>query len=79
MGISGWMADFSEYIPVDAVFHNGKTGRHMHNKFPVLWAQLNHDVVKESESVGECCMTDDNKTTADKKELTFFMRSGGAG
>ena len=26
MGFGGWMADFAEYIPADAIFSNGKTG-----------------------------------------------------
>ena len=36
-GFSGWMADFGEYIPVEARFHDGRTGEQVHNEFPVLW------------------------------------------
>jgi alpha-glucosidase len=64
LGISGWMADFGEYIPVDAVFSNGKTGLEMHNQYPVLWARCNYEAVKESGKLGE---------------VVFFMRAGGIG
>lgn len=58
------MADFSEYIPVDAVFHNGRTGQEMHNLFPVLWARTNREAVEEAGKLGE---------------IMFFMRAGGPG
>ena len=64
LGLGGWMADFSEYIPADAVFHNGETGYTMHNEFPVLWARLNREAVEEAELMGE---------------VVFFMRAGGTG
>ena len=58
------MADFGEYIPIDAVFGNGETGRSMHNKFPVLWAKLNREAIEEAGKLGE---------------IMFFMRAGGSG
>lgn len=64
LGISGWMADFGEYVPVDAVFYNGKTGYEMHNEFPALWAKCNYEAIEESGKLGE---------------IVFFMRSGGIG
>lgn len=64
LGISGWMADFGEYIPVDAVFSNGKTGLEMHNQYPALWAKCNYEAVKESGKLGE---------------IVYFMRAGGVG
>lgn len=64
LGISGWMADFGEYIPTDAVFYNGKTGLEMHNQYPALWAKCNYEAVKESGKLGE---------------VVYFMRAGGVG
>lgn len=64
IGISGWMADFGEYIPVDAVFFNGKTGAEMHNEYPALWAKCNYDAVSERNKLGE---------------VVYFMRAGGVG
>lgn len=45
-GMSGWMADFGEYLPVDATLANG-TAMTMHNAWPVLWAKVNADAVAD--------------------------------
>ena len=37
--LSGWMSDFGEYLPFDAVLHSGEPASSVHNKFPELWAQ----------------------------------------
>ena len=63
MGFLGWMADFGEYLPADAVCFGGN-GLKMHNEWPVLWAKCNREAVEESGKLGEC---------------VFYMRSGGAG
>jgi sulfoquinovosidase len=36
-GYDGWMEDFGEYTPTDAVFANGKGGLEMHNRYPVIY------------------------------------------
>ena len=46
LGVSGWMADFGEYLPVDCVLHNGDP-KELHNYWPVLWAKLNREAVEE--------------------------------
>ncbi len=46
-GASGWMADFAEALPYDAVLANGSAPV-LHNRWPVLWAELNRQVVEES-------------------------------
>jgi alpha-glucosidase (family GH31 glycosyl hydrolase) len=33
-GYDGWMEDFGEYTPPDAVAHNGTTGKTLHNTYP---------------------------------------------
>ena len=63
MGFKGWMADFGEYLPADAVCFGG-SGMEMHNAWPMLWARCNRLAVEESGKLGECL---------------FFMRSGAAG
>lgn len=60
LGMSGWMADFGEYLPTDSVIYNGNA-EHMHNKWPQLWAQLNAEAIKESKR---------------ENELFFFTRAG---
>ena len=46
LGMSGWMADFGEYLPVDCVLHKGDPAL-LHNRWPVLWAKLNREAIEE--------------------------------
>lgn len=63
LGFKGWMADFGEYLPADAVCCGG-SGLEMHNRWPMLWAKCNREAVEESGKLGDC---------------VFFMRAGAAG
>ena len=47
-GLSGWMADFGEYLPTDAVLHNGLSGELMHNLWPTLWAKVNRQAIEDA-------------------------------
>ena len=38
-GYDGWMHDFGEYTPADAVFANGQTGVELRNAYPTLYQQ----------------------------------------
>jgi alpha-glucosidase len=40
IGLDGWMCDFAEYLPVDAVLHSGEDPLVHHNEYPVLWATM---------------------------------------
>ena len=51
-GLSGWMADFGEYLPTDSVVYGGEAEK-MHNRWPSLWAKCCHDAVEESGKQGE--------------------------
>ncbi len=64
LGISGWMADFGEYQPVDMKCASGEDGWLVHNKWPMLWAKIN------AEAIAEAGLTDD---------ILFFMRAGSTG
>ncbi|KAK3780725.1 hypothetical protein RRG08_050690 [Elysia crispata] len=64
LGLGGWMADFGEYLAVDAVLADGRTGMEAHNEWPVLWAKLNREAVEESGKLGE---------------VVFYTRSGFSG
>ncbi len=63
-GISGWMADFGEYIPTDGVLHSGESPLTYHNRYPEDWARINHEAVKEAGM---------------EDEVIFFMRSTSSG
>jgi len=41
MGHDGWMCDFAEWMPFDAVVGDGLSGQDHHNAYPVLWHELN--------------------------------------
>lgn len=46
LGMSGWMADFGEYLPADCVLHDGDP-KLLHNTWPVMWARLNREAIEE--------------------------------
>jgi alpha-glucosidase len=47
-GASGWMADFGESLPYDAVVYDDKGPAFNHNLYPVRWAKLNREIVDEA-------------------------------
>jgi len=63
LGYDGWMHDFGEYIPRNAVLFDGRRGDEFHNAFPVLSAKAAFDLM-EAERPGD---------------YLFFVRSGGSG
>lgn len=64
IGLSGWMADFGEYLPTDAVLYDGAPAELYHNRYPVEWAKINRQAVEEAGKIGE---------------IVFFMRAGNLG
>lgn len=60
LGISGYMADFGEYLPTDAVLANGDATL-LHNEWPTLWAKINREAIDSHPR---------------KDEVFFFTRSG---
>ncbi|MBV9979456.1 alpha-glucosidase [Bradyrhizobium sp.] len=63
-GLSGWMADFGEYLPTDVRLASGADARLMHNQWPTLWAEVNAKAVASRGKTGEAL---------------FFMRAGFTG
>lgn len=63
-GLSGWMADFGEYLPIDVKLANGVDAKLMHNAWPTLWAEVNARAVESRGKTGEAL---------------FFMRAGFTG
>ena len=64
VGLSGWMADFGEYLPFDAQLHSGIDPAVYHNQYSVDWARINAEAIKESGKEGE---------------IVFFSRAGFTG
>lgn len=52
-GMKGWMADFGEALPWDAVLHSGVSPETYHNQYPVDWARLNREAIEEVGKLGE--------------------------
>ncbi|MFN4358812.1 alpha-glucosidase [Sphingopyxis alaskensis] len=63
-GIAGWMADFGEYLPTDVRLADGSDPMEAHNRWPVLWAEVNARAVASRGKTGEAL---------------FFMRAGFSG
>ncbi len=59
-GLSGWMADFGEALPLDAQLYSGESPTEAHNRYPEYWATLNREAIEEAG------MAD---------EAVFFMRA----
>ena len=64
LGLSGWMADFGEYLPIDCVLHSGEDPYEVHNLWPVIWARMNEEAIRE---------------TGKEDEIFFFTRAGYTG
>ena len=60
-GASGWMADFGEGLPYDAVLFSGADPRSYHNRYAEEWAELNREAIRDA-GRGE--------------DAVFFTRSG---
>ncbi len=50
---SGWMADFAEALPYDAVLASGESAETYHNTYPVEWARLNREAIEEVGMLGD--------------------------
>ncbi|RMH43970.1 MAG: hypothetical protein D6689_03740 [Deltaproteobacteria bacterium] len=66
LGADGYMADFGEWLPVDAVLASGDDALARHNLYPVDWARLNRELF-------------DELSAADGRDRLFFVRSAYVG
>ncbi|GAB4337013.1 MAG: alpha-xylosidase [Candidatus Abyssubacteria bacterium] len=46
-GVAAFKTDYGESIPEDVIFHNGKTGREMHNVYPLLYNKAVFEAIEE--------------------------------
>jgi alpha-glucosidase (family GH31 glycosyl hydrolase) len=60
-GASGWMADFGEALPYDAVLFSGADPKSYHNRYAEEWAEVNREAIREAGREGD---------------IVFFTRSG---
>lgn len=52
LGMRGWMADFGEWLPYDAVLHDGDP-RLEHNRYPTRWHAVNRQALEEAYPDGD--------------------------
>jgi alpha-glucosidase len=64
IGIMGWMADFGEYLPTDVRLADGSDPMEAHNRWPVLWGEVNAQALASRGKTGDA---------------VFFMRAGFTG
>jgi alpha-glucosidase len=60
-GASGWMADFGEGLPYDAVLSSGADPKSYHNRYAEEWAEINREAIREADR---------------EDDIVFFNRSG---
>ncbi len=65
VGFTGWMADYGEWLPHDAVLASGEDPLQAHNRYAREWAKLNFEVLDER--------------AADGTQRLFFARAGWLG
>ena len=51
-GIATFKSDFGEAVPEDALFANGKTGRELHNAYPLLYNRAVFEVIAQERGEG---------------------------
>jgi alpha-glucosidase len=66
LGIDGWMVDFAEWLPHDAVLEDGRTGWEAHNTYPLAWQRANREALRRAHA-GD-----------DAGNWVYFARSGWA-
>ncbi len=52
LGVDAFKTDFGEDVPEDAVFHDGRTGRDLHNLYPLLYNRAVFEVVEQEKGRG---------------------------
>jgi sulfoquinovosidase len=55
-GFDGWMADFSEWTPLDAVVSDGTDPIEVRNTYPTEWQRLTREVMEELRPDGDWVM-----------------------
>jgi len=53
LGFDGWMADFGEWLPLDARFFDGADPLSLHNLYPLQWHALWREVMDELRPDGD--------------------------
>jgi sulfoquinovosidase len=71
-GVFGWMADFAEGLPYDAVLYSGEDAAGFHNRYAEAWAALNREVIEEAGLLGEALAFHRSGYTRSPSWVTLF-------
>jgi alpha-glucosidase len=71
-GLEGWMADFGEALPWDAVLHSGISAELYHNQYPVNWARINREAIQEANKEGEIAFFSRSAFQGSSKYVTLY-------
>ncbi|WP_327053972.1 alpha-xylosidase [Halomicrococcus gelatinilyticus] len=74
MGVDVFKTDYGEYVPEDAVFANGRSGRSMHNLYPYLYNEAVYETVAEVNGAEEAVVWGRSAWTGSQR---FPMHWGG--
>jgi alpha-glucosidase len=71
-GLRGWMADFGEALPWDAVLYSGISAEAYHNLYPIEWARVNREAIEEAGKMGEIAFFSRSSFTGGSNYSTFY-------
>ncbi len=71
-GLSGWMADYGEWLPWDAVLHSGEHAGLYHNTSAVDWVRLNREAIQEAGVESEVAFFARCSFTGSNRYATFY-------
>jgi alpha-glucosidase len=50
LGFDGWMADYAEWLPADAVLASGEDAMAVHNRYPEWWQETNLEITSGTQA-----------------------------
>ena len=71
LGVCGWMCDFGESVPLDALVYGNGTAQEFHSMYPSMWGRVNRDAVDKLRQTN-------NSSLCPWEDVVYFMRSGNA-
>jgi alpha-glucosidase len=71
-GASGWMADFGEGLPYDAVLHSGADPRTYHNRYAEEWAEVNREAIRDAGRENDAVFFNRSGYTRSPEHATLF-------
>ena len=74
-GVCGWMCDFGESLPLNALLNSKEDAHKFHSRYPSIWAQLNADAISNATHILQA-QTGSSASICDPNDVVYFMRSG---